>query len=316
MSRLLDINGIDVSYGNAPILRGVSMHVKDGEIVGVVGESGSGKSTTIYATLGILGNGGKVTAGSIHYDGRDLLALSQEDLRKMRGEEMSLVAQNPMTSFHPIRKINKQLKELVACHSGMTYAEAEEHMCEIMAKMNLKDGKRLLNSYAFELSGGMCQRVSIAMALVLSPKLLLADEPTSALDVTVQKQVVEEMRKLRDEYGNSTLIVSHNMGVISYISDRVYVMFAGRVMEYGEKGAVIKRPMHPYTKNLIAAVPTMNAPMPTGVRPTGFDRTVPGCVFYQSCPCRQQVCALSDPEPVETESGHFVKCHCIREGKL
>lgn len=175
MNELLKIDHLNVAYGDSPILRGVSMSVNPGEILGVVGESGSGKSTTVYATLGILGKGGHVTEGSVRYGEKELLELSREEMRRLRGSDISLIAQNPVESFHPIRKIGSQLRELVKCHGDISYKEAEEQMLEIMSKINLKDGKRLLNSYAFELSGGMCQRVSIAMSMVLKPKLLLAD---------------------------------------------------------------------------------------------------------------------------------------------
>lgn len=310
MEKLLTIENLNVSYDDKPILRGVDMEVRKGEIVGIVGESGCGKSTTIYATLGILGKGGKVTNGSIRYGDTELLTLPKEKMRRLRGPEISLVAQNPMMAFHPVRKIGAQLRDMVKCHPGISYQEAEEKILEVMAKMNLNDGKRLLNSYTFELSGGMCQRVSIAMAMVLNPKLLLADEPTSALDVTVQKQVVEEMRRLSDEYGNSTMIVSHNMGVISHISDRVYVMLNGRVLEYGDKDAVIKNPLHPYTKNLIEAIPSMNKPAPKGIRITKLDRSFNGCPLASSCPHCNGGCQ-EWPDATEAESGHFVHCNCV-----
>ncbi len=257
MSELLSIDNLYVNYGDSPILRGVSIKANSGEIIGIVGESGSGKSTSIYSTLGILSKEGKITSGDIFYNGNSLLNLSKERLRSLRGSEISLIAQNPIQSFHPVKKIRSQLFELAKSHGIRDTQALEDQMIKIMEKINLKDGKRILGSYAFELSGGMCQRVSIAMAMVMNPKLLFGDEPTSALDVTVQKSVVDELLRLRDEYGTTMVIVSHNMGVISYMADRIYVMYAGVIVESGSNDQVMCRPVHPYTKRLIQAVPSM-----------------------------------------------------------
>lgn len=308
MKELLVIDKIHVAYGDAPILRDVSLTVGSGEIVGIVGESGSGKSTTIYSTLGILGKNGAVTSGSIRFDGKDLLAMSREELRSLRGSEISLIAQNPLDSFHPIRKVRSQVRELAKCHDGVSAEEAEERMLETMAKINLPDGKRILNSYAFEMSGGQCQRASIALGMIMRPKLLLADEPTSALDVTVQKQVVEELINVRDTYGTAILIVSHNMGVISHMADRVVVMYAGMIMEYGAKKAVIQEAMHPYTKNLIRAIPRMDAPAPRGVKAIKVDRRTVGCPYAKACPGYTDQCLAEMPDFVPVGEDHFVRC--------
>ncbi|MDI9241647.1 ABC transporter ATP-binding protein [Fusibacillus kribbianus] len=311
MKKLFSIENMDVCYGDSPVLRGVSMSVDKGEILGIVGESGSGKSTTIYASLGILGKGGRVTGGSIRYEDRELLKLSEEEMRRLRGKEISLIAQNPVESFHPIRKIRSQLKELIKCHGGLSFQEAEEQMLAIMEKINLKDGKRILNSYAFEMSGGMCQRVSIAMAMVLSPMLLFADEPTSALDVTVQKQVVGELLKLREDFGTAVFLVSHNMGVISHMADTVAVMYGGMVLEYGKKDLVIRNALHPYTKNLIQAVPSMDKPAPKGVLSAACDRSAPGCPYRNGCSCKKEQCEELMPGLQEAEPGHFVRCFFV-----
>ena len=315
MNELLWIKDLDVAYGDEPILRGVSLTVGKSEIVGVVGESGSGKSTVLYAALGILGKNGRVTGGELRYDGKDLLAMNREELRRLRGSEISLIAQNPMDSFHPIRKVRSQLRELAACHEGISPQEAEERILETMAKINLPDGKRILNSYAFEMSGGMCQRASIALSMVMRPKLLLADEPTSALDVTVQKQVVEELMKVRDSYGTAILIVSHNMGVISYMADSVVVMYAGMVLEYGDKAAVIRHALHPYTQNLIRAIPSMDKPAPRGVKAIEVDRRTPGCPYAAACSDCTEQCRKALPPFTQAETGHFVRCWQVKEAK-
>ena len=308
---LLDIAGINVDYGDVPILRDVSMQLAPGQIIGVVGESGSGKSTTIYATLGILGKGGRVSAGKIVYDGRDLLALGAEDKRKLRGGELSLIAQDPMTSFHPIRKIKSELHELVRAHGAMSTTDAEAEMLRIMEQISLPQGERILSQYAFELSGGMCQRTSIAMAMVLKPRVLFADEPTSALDVTVQKQVVGEMMKIRDEYGTAIFMVSHNMGVVAHMSDRINVMLAGRVMESGTRDDIIRDTAHPYTRELIKVIPRMNQPAPRGVSVREADRAAKGCPFKHSCDRKRAECDEDIPEMREVAPGHLVRCWSV-----
>lgn len=308
---ILTLRGVDVDYGDVPILRDISMDVHPGEIIGVVGESGSGKSTTIYATLGVLGKGGRVTAGEILYDGKDLLHMSREERRALRGSELSLIAQDPVTSFHPIRKIRSELYELVRSHGGMSAKEAEQEMLRAMEAISLRDGQRILDHYAFELSGGMCQRTSIAMAMVLRPKILFADEPTSALDVTVQKQVCGEMMKIRDESGTAIFMVSHNMGVISYMSDKIYVMLSGRVMECGSREDVIARAAHPYTKKLISVIPRMNRPVPRGVSVREPDRTAQGCPYRKGCEMCCPMCETAVPPLKEIEPGHLVRCCCL-----
>ena len=308
---ILTIRGVDVDYGKTPILRDVTMDVRPGEIIGVVGESGSGKSTTIYAALGILGKGGRVSAGEILYDGRDLLHMSREEKRALRGSELSLIAQDPVTSFHPIRKIRSELFELVKAHGNMSAQEAEKEMLRAMEAISLRDGERILNHYAFELSGGMCQRTAIAMAMVLKPRILFADEPTSALDVTVQKQVCGEMMKIRDLSGTAIFMVSHNMGVISYMSDRIYVMLSGRVMESGTRDDVISRTAHPYTKKLISVIPRMNQPVPRGVSVREPDRSAKGCPYKKACEMACGKCEEEMPPMHEIEPGHFVRCCCL-----
>lgn len=305
---ILTIRNLDVDYGDEPILRDVSMDIHPGEIVGVVGESGSGKSTTIYAALGILGEGGRVSSGEILYDGRDLLNMKRDEIRGLRGRELSLIAQDPIASFHPIRKIRSELFELVRAHGSMSTKEAEEAMLKAMEAISLTDGKRILSRYAFELSGGMCQRTSIAMAMVLKPRILFADEPTSALDVTVQKQVCDEMMKIRDMSGTAIFMVSHNMGVISYMSDKVYVMLSGRVMESGSRDDIINHTAHPYTKRLISVIPRMNKAVPRGVSARQTDRKSLGCPYYVGCEICSDRCRNEVPPLKEISPGHFVRC--------
>ncbi len=308
---ILTIRNLDVDYGETPILRDVSMDICPGEIIGVVGESGSGKSTTIYATMGILGKGGRVSSGEILYNGRDLLIMKKDEKRALRGSELSLIAQDPVTSFHPIRKIRSELFELVKAHGGMSTKEAEEAMLKAMEAISLNDGERILSHYAFELSGGMCQRTSIAMAMVLKPRIIFADEPTSALDVTVQKQVCDEMMKIREDSKTAIFMVSHNMGVISYMSDKIYVMLSGRVMECGSRDDVISNTAHPYTKKLISVIPRMNKPVPRGISSRQPDRDERGCPYSKGCEMCREECMSAVPPMKEISPGHFVRCCCV-----
>ena len=307
---LLSIQHIDVHYGQKIILQDVSMRLDRKQIVGIVGESGSGKSTTIYSVLGVLGKTGRVTDGEIWYNNTNLLKLKQSELRKICGKHLSLVAQNPMESFHPIRKLEKEIRELAKAHKGVSPKEAEESMVTFMERMKL-DGRAVLKKYAYELSGGMCQRASIAMAMSLHPEVLFADEPTSALDVTVQKQVVEELMRIRDDRGTAIMIVSHNMGIISYMADYIYVMLAGMVVECGSREQVIRKPMHPYTQNLISVIPRINTPAQRDVKATESVRGEQRCPYCEVCSKRKPECAESVPTLRQVDENQFVRCHFV-----
>lgn len=308
-NRLLIVEDIDVAYGNSPVLRGISLCVGKNEIVGIAGESGSGKSTLIYTILGILGHGGVVTRGQVLFENLELIKLTAEEMRQLRGSKIALIAQNSVQSFHPAKKIKKQLREFVNSHNGVVvYNEAEKQMLKLLKNMRITDGQRILNSYAFELSGGLCQRASIAMTMVLHPKLILADEPTSALDVSVQAQVVKELMKVRNEYGSSILIVSHNMGLIAHISDRVVIMFSGRVLESGKTSEIIKHPLHPYTINLIKSVPRLNLPLPAKIQTYNGTSALTGCPLYGSCSRAQICCRDVFPEEKIFAGSHMVRC--------
>ncbi len=251
---LLDMEHVEISYNGKPVVHDVSLRMEPGEILGIVGESGSGKSTIIKAAMGLLGNNGSVTKGSIRYKGEEVLSAKGDGLRRMRGPAMGMIFQDTGASLCPIRSIGDQLYESVAQHEKVGREEVKERALELFDKMRLADGERILSSYPFELSGGMNQRVGIMMAMILHPELLFADEPTSALDVTVQAQVVQEMMKMRELYGTGIAIVTHNIGVVERMADRVAVMYKGRIVEYGKKEEVIGHPKEPYTKELLGAV--------------------------------------------------------------
>lgn len=252
---LLAMKNVEISYNARPYVRDISFQVKEGEILGIVGESGSGKSTLIKAAMGLLGPTGAVTKGHVYYKGENILDYNSQEFQNIRGYEMGMIFQNSESALCPVRTIGDQLYESMSQHKKITKEEAKSKGLALLDKLNFKDGNRILKSYPFELSGGMNQRVGIMMGMLLKPSLLFADEPTSALDVTIQLQVIREMMKMRDEYGTAIVIVSHNIGVISYMADTVVVMKEGNIVEYGTKDQIVFHPQEEYTKKLIEAVP-------------------------------------------------------------
>ena len=257
MEELLRYDHVDISYLGQPVIRDVSFSLHSGEILGVVGESGSGKSTLIKAAMGLLGAEGWVTRGDIWFKGKNLPDLPHKELRKLCGPELGYIFQSSGSAFCPIRTVGVQLFETMRAHGKITKADFEVQALELLSKLGFEDGKRILGSYPFELSGGMQQRVGIAAAMLLNPCILLADEPTSALDVTIQKQVVEEMRMVRDTFGTAIVLVAHNLGVIGAMADNVLVLKDGVCVEYGKTQEVLSNPQADYTKALLAAVPRL-----------------------------------------------------------
>lgn len=290
---ILDVKQLDVSYHGTQILRNLTLDLNAGEILGIVGESGSGKSTLIKAIIGLLGDNGRIDHGKLEFDNIDLIHIKKKELRKLRGTKMGMVFQHPGMSFNPIRKIGVQFFEALRAHEKFDQRQAKERILKIFSELRLQDGERILQSYPFELSGGMNQRVAIALAMVLNPVMLLADEPTSALDVTVQAQVVRQMMDLRDDLGTTIIMVTHNMGVVSYMVDKIAVMYAGNLVEYGKKLDVMKNPQHPYTKALIAAIPQLKGGDMIGIpgRPPMFGETYLGCPFAPRCPSALSECS-------------------------
>ena len=254
---LLEVSKLDISYAKSskPTVHDVNFTLDDGEILAIVGESGSGKTTVIRAILNVLPGGGHVSNGSITFDGKNLLSLDANGWRNLRGEKISMIFQDSGNMMNPVRTIGSQFVEYIQVHSDVDKKSAWDIAIEKLELMNLPNPENILNSYTFELSGGMRQRVGIAMAITFQPKLLLADEPTSALDVTTQAQIVGELMFITRGSGASMIIVTHNIGVASYLADNLMVMSQGRVVEYGKTSDVINRPQAEYTKNLLASVP-------------------------------------------------------------
>ena len=257
MSDILRYEHVDITYNGFKAVRDVSFSVSEGEIIGIVGESGSGKSTLIKAAMGLLGDSGLVTRGDIWYKDRNLPDLPARELRRLNGPELGMIFQSAGASFCPIRTVGTQLYESMTEHEAITKEEFRSRAIDLLQKIGFENGRRILDSYPFELSGGMQQRVGIAAAMLLNPSVLFADEPTSALDVSVQKQVVEEMLLLRERFGVSIVLVTHNIGVIGTMADKVLVMRHGETVEYGETRQVLHEPKEAYTRALMAAVPRL-----------------------------------------------------------
>lgn len=257
MDPILTYDSVGISFDGSEIIHDVSFNLHKGEILGIVGESGSGKSSLLKAALGLLGSGGMVTQGNIWFEGKNLPNLKDRELRKISGAKIGMIFQDASASFCPVRTVGDQIYESMSAHVKIKKAEAKEKALSLFEKLNLKDGKTVWKSYPFELSGGMNQRVGIAAAMLTEPSVLLADEPTAALDVIAQKQVVEEMLRLRELFQTSIIIVSHDLGVISAVADSVLVLKDGKTAEYGSARDILKNPQNAYTRELLAAVPRL-----------------------------------------------------------
>ena len=257
MEELLRYEHVDISYNGIPAVQDVSFTLGRGEILGIVGESGCGKSTLLKAAMGLLGDNGLVTRGDITFKGENLVDMPERELRLIRGAGIGMIFQDAGASLCPIRTIGDQIYESMRAHGKVTRNQAKARAMELFDKLNFKDSQRVWDSYPFELSGGMNQRAGIAISMLMNPPILLADEPTSALDVSVQRQVVREMRKLREVFGTAIIIVTHDIGVVRAMADTVLVLKNGKMVEYGEAEKVLNHPQDPYTKKLLAAVPRL-----------------------------------------------------------
>ena len=281
-----------------------------------VGESGCGKSTLLRTLMMLMEENCQIDKGAVFFEETDLTKLSEKELRLLRGKDIVMIFQNAALASNPLHKIGHQFYETITSHSGKMskkecYAKAED----ILKKLKFKEPKRILNSYPFELSGGMNQRVALALAILMNPKLILADEPTSALDVTVQAQVIKQMRQLREAYRTAMLVVTHNMGVVAQLCDKVGVLYAGRIVEWGSVKDILEYPKHPYTQALISAIPEMNGEDPTGIpgSPKEFTKEEIGCDFAPRCTKAKENCACVVPEKVVLSDEHWALCPYCRE---
>ncbi len=319
MASLLEINGLRTEFRTgAGIVRavdGVSYDVAAGETVAVVGESGSGKSVTALSILRLIPDPpGKIVGGSVMFAGRDLLTLTEPQMREIRGGEIGMVFQEPMTSLNPVLTIGRQITETLEQHRGMDHAAASKRAEALLTQVGIAEAARRLKQYPHQLSGGMRQRVMIAIALACGPKLIIADEPTTALDVTIQAQILELMKGLSRDHGIALIIITHNLGVVARYADRVNVMYAGRIVESGPAIEVYHDPRHPYTVALLRSVPRLDRPRearlePVDGQPPDLTRLDAGCAFRPRCRMAIAECALSRPALTPAgKEGHFAAC--------
>lgn len=323
---LLEINDLHTFFktkkGTVKAVNGVSYSVEPGKTLGVVGESGSGKSVSAMSILKLLDGNGYIDSGEIIFDGRNLADVSVKEMCKIRGNEISVIFQEPMTSLNPIFTIERQLSEPFRIHQGMSKAQAAEKTIEMLKDVRIPNPEAVAKQYPHQLSGGMRQRVMIAMALACQPKLLIADEPTTALDVTIQAQILKLMNDLKREKGTSILFITHDLGVINEMADDVAVMYCGQVVEMASVRTIFgdNRYLHPYTEGLLYSIPRLDTP--TGVRLDAIPGAVPhpldlpkGCKFAPRCKYATDQCREKEPVLAEVEPGHKVRCFYPKKGE-
>jgi peptide/nickel transport system ATP-binding protein len=322
MEKLLQVEKLETEFTKdkqkLKILHGVSFHIKKGEVLGLVGESGSGKSLTSLSIMKLFkGTSGKISDGKILFHGQDLTNTTETEMRKVRGKQIAMIFQEPMTSLNPVMKIGEQLLEPIRLHLGMNEKNAKEHAVSILKKVGIPRADEIMNEFPHQLSGGMRQRIMIAMAISCNPELLIADEPTTALDVTIQAQILDVMKQLQQTEKMSVLLITHDLGVVAEMCDRVAVMYAGRVVEEADIFELFESPKHPYTRGLIASVPKLgqkkekldsikgNVPNPSHLPK--------GCKFAPRCNDALPICSIEEPPEMKFENGRFCSCWLYKE---
>ena len=317
MAKLLEVKDLATYFftpeGVVKAVDGITYDLEEGETLALVGESGCGKSVSALSLMRLIQNPGRNVAGQVLFDGHDLLALDDNDMRRIRGKDMSMIFQEPMTSLNPVLTIGRQLTEALQLHLALDKAAAEQRAGELLLMVGIPEGDRRLKDYPHQFSGGMRQRVMIAMALSCDPKMLIADEPTTALDVTIQAQILELVQRLGKELGTAVLIITHNLGVVARYADRVNVMYAGKIIERGTAREIYGNPRHPYTIGLLASVPRLDEPRkeqldPIQGLPPDLIALPEGCSFRPRCKFAIDRCATEIPPLVEVSEGHTSAC--------
>jgi oligopeptide/dipeptide ABC transporter ATP-binding protein len=325
MADLIQVKNLQTSFftpeGEVRAIDGVSFEIEEGKTLGLVGESGCGKSVTSLSIMRLIPSPpGKVVGGEILYRGRDLLKLGKEEMRKIRGNEISMIFQEPMTSLNPVFTVGNQIGEAIRLHQGLGHRETRKKTIEMLRLVKIADPESRVDAYPHQLSGGMRQRVMIAMALSCNPSLLIADEPTTALDVTIQAQILELMKELQERIRMALLLITHDLGVVAEQADHVAIMYAGKIVERANTTAIFARPLHPYTVGLLNSLPGTGAKKKKrlnaipGVVPSPLDLPS-GCRFRDRCPKAAGICAGEEPELIEVEPGHKVACYFPQNGQ-
>ena len=320
--KLLEIKDERLSFftpaGEVKALNGVSFSMEEGEVLGIVGESGSGKSVTAYSVMGLTAYPGKLIGGTINFNGHQSDKMSEKEMRKIRGNEVSIIFQDPMTSLNPVYTIGNQITEVICLHTGKSKKEAHDRAKELLELVGINEPAKRLKQYPHELSGGMRQRVMIAIALACEPKLLIADEPTTALDVTIQAQILELMQELRKKLGMSIIMITHDLGVVASMCERIAVMYAGHIVEYGTADEIFYEPKHEYTKGLIKSIPKLNVQeterlIPIEGQPVDLLNPPAGCPFAPRCANCMKICLREMPPKTELSDTHYSQCWLLQK---
>ena len=320
--KLLEIKDERLSFftpaGEVKALNGVSFSMEEGEVLGIVGESGSGKSVTAYSVMGLTAYPGKLIGGTINFNGHQIDKMSEKEMRKIRGNEVSIIFQDPMTSLNPVYTIGNQITEVICLHTGKSKKEAHDRAKELLELVGINEPAKRLKQYPHELSGGMRQRVMIAIALACEPKLLIADEPTTALDVTIQAQILELMQELRKKLGMSIIMITHDLGVVASMCERIAVMYAGQIVEYGTADEIFYEPKHEYTKGLIKSIPKLNVQeterlIPIEGQPVDLLNPPAGCPFAPRCANCMKICLREMPPKTELSDTHYSQCWLLQK---
>lgn len=321
--KLLEIKDLKISFftpaGEVKAVGGISYDLNYGEVMGIVGESGSGKSVEAYSIMGLLQSPGKVVGGSINFDGEDVLAKTEKEMQDFRGNSVSMIFQNPMTCLNPVYTIGNQLIEAVRVHKKISKSEAKAKAVEMLKLVGINNPERRMDQYPHEFSGGMRQRVMIAMGLICDPKMLIADEPTTALDVTIQAQIIELMKGIQQKTEMAIIFITHNLGVVAEICDRVSVMYAGKIVEQGSVEDIFYQPKHPYTLGLLRSMPRVDAEeyerlIPIEGTPVDMLNPPSGCPFGPRCEYCMKICLRVEPPNIDLGNGHRAACWLLSEG--
>ncbi len=313
---LVDIQHERLSFftpvGEVKALNDVSLHLKDGEVLGIVGESGSGKSVTAYSLMGLTAYPGRLVGGTLEFNGHRIDEMKEEEMRKIRGNEISIIFQDPMTSLNPVYTIGNQIEEAILLHTDKNKQQAHERAKELLTLVGINEPERRLKQYPHEHSGGMRQRIMIAMALACEPKLLIADEPTTALDVTIQAQILELMMELKEKLGMAIIMITHDLGIVASMCDRIAVMYAGKIIEYGTTDDIFYDPHHEYTKGLIKSIPKLNVEneklVPIEGTPVDMLNPPAGCPFAPRCDACMRICLREMPPITNITDVHYTQC--------
>lgn len=322
---LVDVRNERLSFftpaGEVKALNDVSLFVRQGEVLGIVGESGSGKSVTAYSLMGLTAHPGRLIGGDLYFNGHHINDMKEREMRRMRGNEISIIFQDPMTSLNPVYTIGNQIVEVILLHTDKNRKQAHERARELLQLVGINEPDKRLKQYPHELSGGMRQRVMIAIALACEPKLLLADEPTTALDVTIQAQILELMMDLKKKLGMSIIIITHDLGVVAGMCDRIAVMYAGKVVECGTTDEIFYRPSHEYTKGLLQSIPNLNERehkrlVPIEGMPVDMLNPPKGCPFAPRCGSCMKICLSRMPDYTQISDTHYSACWLLDKAKF